>query len=43
MNNEVQECRQKIIELINKIESLKILKLILSFAKSGYEEEKARN
>ena len=35
------EYKQKIIEIVNQIESIKILRLILGFAKAGYEEEKA--
>lgn len=33
--------KEKIIELVNKIESQKILKLIYGLVKSGYAEEKA--
>ena len=35
------EYRKDIIEIVNKIENLQILRLIWGFAKSGYEEEKA--
>nr|DAW53986.1 MAG TPA: hypothetical protein [Caudoviricetes sp.] len=33
--------KQKIIEIVNQIENIKILRLILGFARTGYEEEKA--
>ncbi len=33
--------KQKIIEMVEKIENQKILKLIYGFAKSGYKEENA--
>lgn len=33
--------KQKIIEIVNQIENIKILRLIFGFAKAGYEEEKA--
>ena len=35
------EYKQKIIEIVNQIESIKILRLILGFARTRYEEEKA--
>ena len=35
------EYKQKIIEIVNQIENIKILRLIFGFAKAGYEEEKA--
>lgn len=34
-------CKQKIIELVEKIENPEILKLIYGLVKSGYAEEKA--
>lgn len=37
------EYKQKIIEIVNQINNTKILRLILGFAKTGYEEEKAGN
>lgn len=33
--------KQKIIEIVNQIENIKILRLILGSARTGYEEEKA--
>lgn len=38
----VQECevRERIIETVSKIKSVKILKLIEGFALSGYREDK---
>lgn len=33
--------KKKIVEMVEGIENLKILKLIYGFAKSGYKEEKA--
>lgn len=38
---EKDDYKTKIIELVEKIESPFILKLIYGFAKSGYEEENA--
>lgn len=38
MNNEVQECRQKIIELINKTNDLWILDHILKFVQGMIKE-----
>lgn len=38
---ETQFYKQKINELVEKIENQEILKLIYGFAKSGYKEEKA--
>lgn len=32
---------EKIIEMVEKIENLKILRLIYGFVKGGYKEEKA--
>lgn len=39
--NNNSDYKQQIIDIVNQIENKKILKLILSFTKSGYEEEKA--
>lgn len=40
-SNEKGFYKQKIIELVEKIENPEILKLIYGFVKSGYKEEKA--
>lgn len=40
-NLENKKCRDKIIELVEKIENLAILKLIYGLVRSGYAEEKA--
>lgn len=39
--NEKEIYRKKIVEIVGKIESSEILKLIYGFVKSGYNEEKA--
>ncbi|MCI8859255.1 MAG: hypothetical protein HFI71_06975 [Lachnospiraceae bacterium] len=39
--NEKEFCKQKTIEMVEKIENPVILKLIYGFVKSGYKEEKA--
>ena len=36
-----EQYREKIIEMVGKIENPLILKLIYGFIKSGYKEEKA--
>lgn len=36
-----EQYREKIIEMVRKIENPLILKLIYGFIKSGYKEEKA--
>lgn len=36
-----EQYREKIIEMVEKIENPLILKLIYGFIKSGYKEEKA--
>ena len=41
MENEKEEYREKIIEMINKIEDHSIIKLIYYYVQSGYNEEKA--
>ena len=41
MDNEKEEYREKIIEMINKIENHSIIKLIYYYVQSGYNEEKA--
>lgn len=41
MLREKEYYREKIIEMVEKIENSLILKLIYGFTKSGYEEEKA--
>lgn len=42
IREEAQECevRERIIETVSKIKSVKILKLIEGFALSGYREDK---
>lgn len=39
--NEKEEYRKQIIEMIEKIENPRILKMIWGFVRSGYKEEKA--
>lgn len=39
--NEKEFYRERIIEMVKKIDSVCILKLIYGFVKSGYNEEKA--
>ena len=41
MDGEKEEYREKIIEMVNKIENHSIIKLIYYYAQSGYNEEKA--
>ena len=41
MDNEKEEYREKIIEMVKKIENNSIIKLIYYYAQSGYNEEKA--
>lgn len=41
MENEVDEYRKKIIEMVKKIENNSIIKLIYYYVQSGYNEEKA--
>ena len=38
---EKEDYRKMIIEMVNKIENLRILKMIWGFVRSGYKEEKA--
>lgn len=38
---EKEAYREKIIEMVRKIDNVLILKLIYGFVKSGYNEEKA--
>ncbi len=40
-SNEKKFYKEKIIEMVEKIENLKILRLIYGFVKGGYKEEKA--
>lgn len=39
--NEKEVYRERIIEMVKKIDNVRILKLIYGFVKSGYNEEKA--
>lgn len=39
--SEKEYYRQKIIEMVGRIENLEILKLIYGFVKTGYKEETA--
>lgn len=39
--NEKEEYRKQIVEMIEKIENPRILKMIWGFVRSGYKEEKA--
>ena len=39
--NEEKEYKEKIIEMVNKIENRSIIKLIYYYVQSGYNEEKA--
>ena len=41
MDNEKEEYKEKIIEMIKKIENSSIIKLLYYYAQSGYNEEKA--
>ena len=41
MDNEKEEYKEKIIEMVEKIESHSIIKLIYYYVQSGYNEEKA--
>lgn len=41
MDNEKEEYREKIIEMVKEIENNSIIKLIYYYAQSGYNEEKA--
>ena len=41
MDDEKEEYREKIIEMVNKIENHSIIKLIYYYVQSGYNEEKA--
>ena len=41
MDNEKEEYREKIIEMVKKIENRSIIKLIYYYVQSGYNEEKA--
>ena len=41
MDNEKEECKEKIIEMVKKIENSSIIKLLYYYAQSGYNEEKA--
>lgn len=36
-----RDYKEQIIEMVNKIDNILILKLIYGFVKSGYKEEKA--
>lgn len=38
---EEEKYKEQIIEMVIKIENLKILKLIYGFVRSGYKEERA--
>ena len=41
MDNEKEEYKKKIIEMVKKIENSSIIKLLYYYAQSGYNEEKA--
>ena len=41
MDEEKEDYKEKIIEMVNKIESHSIIKLIYYYVQSGYNEEKA--
>ena len=41
MDGEKEEYREKIMEMVGKIENNSIIKLIYYYAQSGYNEEKA--
>lgn len=41
MENEVNEYREKIIEMVKDIEDNSIIKLLYYYVQSGYNEEKA--
>lgn len=41
MENEVDEYREKIIEMVKDIEDNSIIKLLYYYVQSGYNEEKA--
>ena len=41
MDDEKEEYREKIIEMVKKIEGHSIIKLIYYYVQSGYNEEKA--
>ena len=41
MDDEKEEYREKIIEMVNEIENRSIIKLLYYYAHSGYKEEKA--
>lgn len=41
MDDEKEEYKEKIIEMVNKIENNSIIKLLYYYVQSGYREEKA--
>ena len=41
MDDKKEEYREKIIEMVKKIENSSIIKLLYYYAQSGYNEEKA--
>ena len=41
MDGEKEEYKEKIIEMVKKIENSSIIKLLYYYAQSGYNEEKA--
>ena len=41
MDNEKEEYKEKIIEMVKKIENNSIIKLLYYYVQSGYNEEKA--
>ena len=41
MENEKEEYKEKIIEMVEKIENSSIIKLLYYYVQSGYNEEKA--
>ena len=41
MDNEKEEYKEKIIEMVEKIENSSIIKLLYYYVQSGYNEEKA--
>ena len=41
MDNEKEECKEKIIEMVKEIENCSIIKLLYYYVQSGYNEEKA--
>ena len=43
MEKEKEECRNRIVETVNKIQSIEILKFIERFVSSGYKEERAED